>query len=91
MVIHDKETRWYREKMYKAARGTQLSIKQNDNKKNVTETSQASALCKLMESSDKEATNYVDVDDIPLSDISLSDYNSSDDYESDPDNISLLM
>ena len=77
--------------MYKAARGTQLSIKQNDNKENVTETSQASALSKLMESSDKEATNYVDVDDIPLSDISLSDYNSSDDYKSDPDNISLLM
>ena len=77
--------------MYKAARGTQLSIKQNDNKKNVTETSQASALCKLTESSDKEATNYVDVDDIPLSDISLTHYNSFDDYESDPDNISLLM
>ena len=59
--------------------------------KNVTETSQASALCELVESSDEEATNYVDVDDVPLSDISFSDYNKSDDYESDLDNMSLLM
>ena len=60
-------------------------------KKNLTETSQASALCELVESSDEEATNYVDVDDVPLSDISFSDYNKSDDYESDLDNMSLLM
>ena len=59
-------------------------------KKNLTETSQASALCELVESSDEEATNDVDVDDMPLSDISLRDYNSSDDYESDPDKISFL-
>ena len=58
--------------------------------KNVTETSQASALCELVERSDEEATNDVDVDDMPLSDISLRDYNSSDDYESDPDKISFL-
>ena len=45
-------------------------------KKNVAETSQASALYKLVKSSEKEATNY-DVDNIPLSDISLSNYNSS--------------
>ena len=57
-------------------------------KKNVTETSQACPLCELVESSDEEATNDVDVDDIPLSDISLTDYNSSNDYESDPDKIS---
>ena len=60
-------------------------------KKNLTETSQASALCELVESSDEEATNYVDVDDVPLSDISFSDYNKSDDHESDLDNMSLLM
>ena len=60
--------------MYQVASRTQISIKQKDNKKNVTEISQASALCELVESSDEEATNYVDVDDIPL-----SDYNSSDD------------
>ena len=60
-------------------------------KENVTETSQASALCELEESSDKEATNSVDVDNTPLSGISLSDYNSSDNCEFDPDNISLLM
>ena len=59
--------------------------------KNVTETSQASALCELVESSDEEATNYVDVDNIPLGNVSLSNYNSSNDYGSDPDNISLLM
>ena len=48
-------------------------------KKKVTETSQASALCELVESSDEEATNYADEDNIPLSNISLSNYNSSDD------------
>ena len=60
-------------------------------KKNVTETPQAFALCEFVESSNEEATNYVDVDNISLSNISLSNYNSSNDYKSDPDNISLLM
>ena len=37
IVIYDKETRWYREKTYKTASGTQISIKQKDNEKNVTD------------------------------------------------------
>ena len=78
-----KHTRWPAEHKYPSNRKTM--------KKNVTEASKASALSELVESSDKEVANYVKVDDIPLSDISLSTYNSSNDYESDPDNISLLM
>ena len=72
-------------------RDTNIHQTERQWKKNLTETSQASALCELVESSDEEATNYVDVDDVPLSDISFSDYNKSDDYESDLDNMSLLM
>ena len=60
-------------KTYKAASRTQISIKQKEQKK-ICNRHQASALCELVESSDEGATNYVDVDDIPLSNISLRDY-----------------
>ena len=52
-----KHTRWPAGHKYPSNRKTM--------KENVTETSQASALCELEESSDEEATNSVDVDNTP--------------------------
>ena len=58
-------------------------------KKSVREESQVAALSELVRSSDEEeVTDYVNVEDIPLSDISLSD--SSDGDDSDPDCVSLF-